>query len=134
MAMDSSPMQIILGSTPLHVHNVVYRYNRVCSSVFTLCIPTDDLQCRLRSLIVSDSNLHRAVLLYQPLWLHDLKLLVTQHCIKCSSAQLVNFLDNQVSWYTYKLFILLFTIVVINGYALRNNLFLIPKSVFLHKW
>ena len=66
------------------------------SAAIVSCYLTAGLHNRLRSLIVSNAGLHRAVLLYQPLWLHDLKQVATQQGIKCSAAQLVDFLDSQV--------------------------------------
>lgn len=50
-----------------------------------------------KNLLREDKELHTQVLLYEPIWLDQVKVKLKEKNIKCSSSSLMNYLDEKVS-------------------------------------
>lgn len=49
-----------------------------------------------RNLLREDKELHAQILIYEPIWLEQVKIKLKEKNIKCSSSSLMNYLDEKV--------------------------------------
>jgi len=57
-----------------------------------------NIDLELTKLVRKDSSLHKAILIYQPIWLNDFKAIVKEAGYKFTVAEIVSYLDRQVSF------------------------------------